>query len=123
MQADRGGQLAACERAQIAHAAVQILDLALDQRVGDGAERIPALAHTVNEEAGARRVLAHVLAILVAEIAALPRASAALLIERAIHRADVEAEAAALDDFGLKAMRCAPDQHVRPDDGAAIFIE
>src|SRR5947208_3349862 len=116
------GKLAARQWAQVANALFEEIVLEFDERVGDEAECLPALANTVHKEAGTRSILTDMLAILLVDSAA-GSCGSVLAVELGIQGIDVETEPALLDDLGLEVVFGAPNNNIGPHKNAPLRSE
>src|SRR5579859_425426 len=105
---------------QITNTAIQEIKLVLDERAGNRAQCLPALAYTVHEEAGAGGIFADMLAIMLAQPIASTGTHTAITIERGVRRVHAEAVAPPLDHFSLKTMLGTPNDDIWPDDHVPI---
>src|SRR5438309_9295076 len=110
--------LGASERTQRLHALLEEVLLAVDDDVGDAPDRLPPLVDVVDEELGARDVLADVLPLVVRH-RWCGRAGASrglqLSDKLAIDRVHAQRETARFDDLDLEVALLVPeDDHVRP---------
>src|SRR5262249_11977873 len=88
------------------------LQLILDQRIGDDDEGLPPLAHAFNEEAGARRILAYMLPLRLAQLTLRAGVCSALAVEGIVQWGEAEGKAPLLHDLCLESTVCAANDHI-----------